>query len=780
MNRPAFVGQRVARLEDPDLLTGRGRFIDDVRLDGLVELAFVRSPFAHARVGEIDVSAAREVPGVTAVFTARDLPSEWRGRRILLQVPNPTITNPVTQQPLADHEVCFVGEAVAVVVAHTRHAAEDGAERVMVDWEPLPVAGSLDTAALPGAPVAHTDMTDNIASHISIGFGDIDAAFASAPRTLERTIRCHRGTGHPIECRGVVAAYDAIADKYTLWSSTQTPHNTQRAVVDMFGVSEDQVRVITPDVGGGFGPKNQVYPEEIIVPWLARKLGHPVKWVEDRREHFLTTTQERDQTYQMTVAFDDAGRILGLKAKIMHDAGAYLPWGVIMPYISASTVPGPYKLPAYQADVTTVFTNLVPTTPMRGAGRPQAVFAMERMVDLIAADLGKDAGEVRALNLIAADEMPFSMGLTYRDGAPVVYDSGDYPECQRLALERADWDGFKARQAEAHRHGRYIGIGIGSYVEGTGLGPFEGATIRVLSNGRISLKTGATPAGQAHRTTMAQICADELGVSLEDIDIVLGDTGAIPRGAGTFASRITVNAGSSVRIASSEVAIKLKELAAAHFDLDVSELELDDGKVRAVGRQGVEITFGELAKMTSGMPGYVLPKGVKPDLEAHSYFTPPQATYSNGCHVAEIEVDPDTGLVTLLNYVIAHDCGNVINPMLVDGQIIGGAVHGIGNALLERMVFDEESNPLTTTFADYLLPTADLIPRFEIIHMESPTPHNPLGVKGAGEGGTIPAAAAIVAAVENALAPFGVEIVECPILPERICQLIDNAKETIT
>ena len=775
MNRPVFVGQSVQRLEDPDLLTGRGQFADDLKLPGLVQAAFVRSPFAHARIGAIDVSAALEVPGVIAVFTAADLPAAWQGRRILLQVPNPAITNPITQQPLAGQEACFVGEPVAVVVAETRHAAEDGAERVIVDYDPLPVAGDCLAALAPDAPPTHLGAPDNIAGKLSIGFGDVDAAIADAPHTLSERFHVHRGTGHPMECRGVVSAYDAIAGKYTIWSSTQTPHNTQRGVVDMFGVSEDAVRVITPDVGGGFGPKNQVYPEEIIVPWLAEKLARPVKWIEDRREHFLTTTQERDQVYDMVVGFDNDGRMLGLKAEIVHDAGAYLPWGIIMPYISASTVPGPYKLPAYRADVTVAFTNMVPTTPMRGAGRPQAVFAMERVVDLIARKLGRDPAEVRQINLIPADEMPYEMGLTYRDGAPVIYDSGDYPECQRLALEKADYAGFAQRQADARSQGRYIGIGIGGYVEGTGLGPFEGATVRILSNGRVSLKTGATPAGQAHRTTMAQICAEELGVEVADIDVVLGDTGAIPRGAGTFASRITVNAGSSVMIASGTVAIKLKKLAAAHFDLPETELELVDGKVRAIGRQGVEISFAQLAKMTSGMPGYVLPKGVEPDLEAHSYFTPPQATYSNGCHVAEVEVDPDTGRVTLLNYVVAHDCGNVINPMLVDGQIIGGVVHGIGNALLERMVFDDDSNPLTTTFADYLLPTAELIPRIKIVHMVSPTPLNPLGVKGAGEGGTIPAAAAIAAAIENALEPFGVTITESPILPQRICELIDEA-----
>ena len=775
MNRPVFVGQSVQRLEDPDLLTGRGQFVDDIKLPGLLQAAFVRSPFAHARIGDIDVSAALQVPGVVAVFTAEDLPRGWRGRRILLQVPNPAIPNPITQQPLADREVCFVGEAVAVVVAETRHAAEDGVERVQVDYDPQPVAGDCQAAIVPGAPTAHLAMQDNIAARFNIGFGDISAAFDEAPHRLDNIFRVHRGTGHPMECRGVAASYDPISQSYTIWSSTQTPHNTQRAVVDMFGVSEERIRVITPDVGGGFGPKNQVYPEEITVPWLAEKLGTPVKWIEDRREHFLTTTQERDQIYDCSVAYDDRGKILGLKTRILHDAGAYLPWGTIMPYISASTLPGPYKLPAYRADVTVAFTNMVPTTPMRGAGRPQAVFVMERTVDLIAAQLGLDPADVRSVNLIPVEDMPYHMGLTYRDGQPVIYDSGNYPECQRLALERAGYKDFKERQQRARADNRYIGIGIGAYVEGTGLGPFEGAIIRILSNGRVSLKTGATPAGQAHHTTLAQICADELGVDITDIDIVLGDTGAIPRGAGTYASRVTVNAGSSVRIASGAVATKLKALAAAHFDVGADEFELADGNVFVRSRQGVEIAFAELAKMTSGMPGYVLPNGVQPDLEAHSYFTPPRATYSNGCHVAEVEVDPDTGLVKILNYVVVHDCGKVINPMLVDGQIIGGVVHGIGNALLERMVFDADSNPITTTFADYLMPTAELVPKLQIIHMESQTPLNPLGAKGAGEGGTIPAAAAIVAAVEHALEPFDIKILESPILPQRICELIDAA-----
>lgn len=778
MSSTAFVGQRVKRVEDPDLLTGKGQFLDDLKLPGLLEAAFVRSPFAHATFTEIDTADARAMPGVVAVLTAADLPAGMLGKRILLQVPHPEITYAVTQEPLATSEVCFVGEAVAVVIAESRHLAEDAAERVIVDWDPLPAASHCDAALKPGAPVVHSSMTDNIAGRLNLGFGDVDAAFRNAAHVIRERYAPHRGTGHPMECRGVVAVYDMVGDAFRIWTSTQTPHNTQRAVIDMFGLPEDKVRVITPDVGGGFGPKNQVYPEELVIPAAARLLGRPVKWAEDRREHFLTTTQERDQVWDVAAAVDKDGVLLGIRGTLIHDAGAYLPWGIIMPYISATTLPGPYKLPAYRMAVTVAFTNLVPTTPLRGAGRSQAVFAMERLLDAVAANLGLDPAEVRRRNFIQASDMPYDMGLTYRDGAPVMYDTGDYPQAQALALAKAGYDDFPARQKAALAEGRHIGIGIGNYVEGTGLGPFEGATIRILTNGRVAIYTGAAAAGQAHRTTLAQICADELNVDVTDIDVVGGDTGVMPRGAGTYASRITVNAGSSVRVASGELREKALALAAAKFDVKPEDVELTHSAVRIKGEQGDSITFEELAKMTSGMPGYALPKGVKPDLEASGYFTPPQATYSNGSHVAEVEVDADTGQVTILKYTVVHDCGTVINPMLVDGQVQGGVAHGVGNALLERMVFDDDANPLTTTFADYLMPTAEIVPNCDIVHMESPTPLNPLGAKGAGEGGTIPVPAAVVAAVENALSPFGIRITDCPITPQRIVELILAAQET--
>ncbi|MEK9673279.1 MAG: xanthine dehydrogenase family protein molybdopterin-binding subunit [Rhodospirillaceae bacterium] len=772
-----FFGQSVKRLEDPDLLRGRGQFLDDIQLPGMVECAFVRSPFPHARVGAIDTSDARAVPGVIGVCTARALPDHMHGKRILLQVPSPAITNPLTQEPLATDEVCFAGEAVAVVIADNRHAAEDGAERVIVEWEPLPAVGNVADALKPGAAKTHAAMADNVAARQALGYGDVDAAFKNAAHVVRESYHTHRGTGHPMECRGVVADWDAVDQRFRIWTSTQTPHNTQRAVVDMFNLSEDAVRVITPDVGGGFGPKNQVYPEELVIPVLARMLERPVKWAEDRREHFLTTTQERDQLWDVAAAVDADGKILGIKAALIHDAGAYLPWGAIMPYISASTLPGPYVIPSYKIDATTVFTNMISTTPLRGAGRPQAVFAMERMMDAIARSLGLDPADIRARNLIPADAMPYDMGLTYRDGAPVKYDSGDYPEAQAKALHRAGYADFPARQAAALAEGRHIGIGIGNYVEGTGLGPFEGATVRVLTNGRVAIYTGAAAAGQAHKTTLAQICADELGITPDMIDVTVGDTGKMARGAGTYASRITVNAGSSVRIAAGGVAGKLKALAAAKFQVDPESLELLDGLVRITGTQGDQVSFADLAKMTSGMPGFVLPDGVAPDLEASGYFTPAQATYSNGCHVAEVEVDAETGRVKILNYVVVHDCGNLVNPKLVDGQVQGGVAHGIGNAILENMVYDADGNPLTTTFGDYLMPTAEIVPDCDIIHMQSPTPLNPLGVKGAGEGGTIPAPAAIVAAVENALKPFNIRITECPIRPQRIVQLINAAQQ---
>ncbi len=767
-------GQRIKRLEDPALLTGGGRFTDDIHLPGTLHAAFVRSIYAHARVRGVDAEEARAMPGVHAVITAADLPDALRGKRIPLEVPNPAIRDPITQQALALDEVCFVGEGVAVVVADSPGQADDAAAKVVVDYDPLPVAADCEAAFAPGAPTAHADIEDNIAARFSLNFGDVDAAFSGAAHVIAETYHQHRGTGCPLEGRVVLAVHDPIAASLTVWSATQVPHGTKRAISEMLEFPETSVRVIAGDVGGGFGSKVIVYPEEIVIPYCARLLERPVKWAEDRREHMMATSQERDQVWTVRLAVDEDGRILGIKGHLLHDTGAYMPWGIVMPYIAATTLPGPYVIPAFNFDTSVVMTNKVATSPMRGAGRPQAVFAMERLLDAAARELGLDRAEIRRRNLVPAEAMPYDVGLVYRDGKPVTYDSGDYPRCQALVLEKADWDGFEERRRKARETGRYIGIGLANYVEGTGLGPFEGVSTRVLSSGRVLLRTGAAAQGQGHRTVLAQICADELNIDMSLIDVEIGDTASLPVGVGTFASRMMVNAGSSARVSGAAVATKLKQLAAAYFEVAEDSVELADGTVKVSGAQGGSLTFAEMARMTSGMPGFSLPASVEPGLESTHYFAPPQAAYSNGSHVAEVEVDPETGLVRILRYVVVHDCGRLINPLLVDGQVQGGVAHGIGNALFEKMRYDSEANPLTTTLADYLLPDADNVPDVEIEHMESPSPLNPLGVKGAGEGGTIPAPAAIISAVEDALGAFDVRILETPILPERLSVLIEQ------
>jgi carbon-monoxide dehydrogenase large subunit len=502
------------------------------------------------------------------------------------------------------------------------------------------------------------------------------------------------------------------------------------------------------------------------------KLGRPVKWIEDRREHFLCTTQERDQYWSVEIALDKDAKILGLRGRMLHDTGAYVPWGVVLPTISATTVPGPYVLPAYEMAVTVAYTNKVPTTPVRGAGRPQAVFAMERLLDRAGRALGIDAGDIRRRNLIRPTQMPYAVGLTFRDGKPVVYDSGDYPAALDAALALSRYRDFSERQKAARAKGRHIGIGIGSYVEGTGLGPFEGVTVRVLQDGRVAVHSGAAPQGQGHKTFLRQIVADALNLPMAAIDVTLGDTGAIAMGVGTFASRVTANAGPSALIAAETVRIRIMKLAARVLEAAEADLVLSEGRVESKTGNRPSIAFGDLAKLAQGAPGFSLPPGEAPGLEHTAYFTPPQAAYCNGTHVAEVEVDIETGGVTILDYTVAHDSGTLINPLIVDGQIQGGVAHGVGNALLEWMGYDANAQPLTASFADYLLPGACDVPRISARHLETPSPLNPLGVKGAGEGGTIPAAAAIIAAIENALAPYGVTFSECPLTPQRIVEAL--------
>jgi carbon-monoxide dehydrogenase large subunit len=769
------LGARVKRLEDPSLLSGRGRFVDDVKVSNALHACFVRSTYAHAKIQSVDGTAALAMLGVYAVITANDLPEPMRSQPMAMLLPNPAISEVCTQHVLARGEVFYVGQAIAVVVADTRYIAEDAAAAVVVQYDVVPAVGDCRDGVVEGATRANSALDTNVAANFRLAYGDIDAAFAGAAHVFEEEIWQHRGGGMAMETRAVLASHDPASDLLTVWSGTQTPHIGRRMMADLLGRELETIRVVAPDVGGGFGPKAIFYPEEAVIPAVALKIGRPVKWIEDRREHFLCATQERDQYWDVAIATDADGKILGIRGRMLHDSGAFLPWGIVMPYIAAATVPGPYVVPAYRLETTVVLTNKVPTTPVRGAGRPQAVFAMERLMDRVAHELQLDRAEVRRRNFIKPEQMPYEVGLIFRDGKPLIYDSGDYPRGQETALAQADYEGFRERQRVAREQGRFIGIGLGNYVEGTGIGPFEGVTVRVLPSGKVAVATGATNQGQGTRTTLSQIVAEQVGCRIEDIVMTIGDTGAIAQGVGAFASRQAVNAGCSALLAGQNVRAQLIALAARTLGIDEADVDLEDGN--AIGGKGNRptISFGELARLAQGIPGVSLPVGQAAGLEHTAYYTPTQAAYCSGTHVVEVEIDIMTGGVKILRYTVAHDSGRVINPLIVDGQVQGGVAHGIGNALLEWMQYDENAQPLTTSFADYMLPMATDVPTCAIAHVETINPMNPLGVKGAGEGGTIPAAAAIIGAIEDALSSFGVHFAETPLTPERIVEALRAA-----
>ncbi len=765
-------GARVKRIEDPALLRGRGRFVDDIRLPGLLHASFVRSPHAHAAVRAVSTDAARAIEGCRGVYTIDDLAPHLEHETLPVGMPSAALRQSLDPPVLARHEVRFVGEPIAVAVADSPYAAEDAAAAVEVDYQPLPVTNDCVDALLPDAVLARSGAVDNVVGEFTLDYGDCARAFAEAPNVFAEEFFQHKGLGHAIECRGVVARWDALDDLLTVWTGTQMAHRARAILASLFGWDEERLRVIAPDVGGGFGPKFVFYAEEAVIPLLARLLDRPVKWIEDRREHFLAATQERDQHWTVEVAADAEGRLIGLRGKMIHDHGAYTPYGINLPYNSATNLIGPYELPNYALSVTLVATNKTPVTPVRGAGRPQGTFVMERMLDRIARELGLDRAEVRRRNLIAPEQMPYRTPVRTRDGSTMTYDSGDYPGCMAEAMSRAGYDGFSARRDEARGRGRYLGIGLANYVEGTGRGPFESAKVRIAPSGRVFVYTGATSQGQGTATTLAQVCAQQLGVPVEDISVETGDSSKIPFGLGAFGSRQAVTAGSAVHVAAHAVRDKAARVAAHLLEVSAQDIDIADGGAHVRGVPEMSISLGEVAAALAGLPGFALPGSDEPGLESTINFAPETLTYCNGTHIAEVDVDPETGEVRILNYVVVHDSGRLINPMIVEGQIHGGVAHGLGNALLERMVFDAAGQPQTTTFADYLLPTATTVPRIELGHLQSPSPLNPLGVKGAGEGGTIPSPAAIVSAVEDALAPFGVTIAECPVTPARIVELI--------
>jgi aerobic carbon-monoxide dehydrogenase large subunit len=771
-----FLGRSVPRIEDGSLLRGAGRFIDDIKLPGTLHAAFVRAAVAHGRLVHVGTAAARRLAGVHAVLAYADLRPLMTGDRIPLALPAAAIRFDVDPCWLAEREVCHVGDPILIVVAESRRVAEDAARLVEIAYEALPAVTDPHAAVAPGAPKVRLCCPDNLVARTAIAYGDTDAAFAGAAQKISERFRLHKGGGHAIEPRGVLARFDAAETLLTVWDGTQMPHRAKAVLVEALGLAEHQVRVIAPDVGGGFGPKTVFHPEELAVPAAAMLLGRPVKWIEDRAENFIACAGERNQVWEVEAAFDGDARLLGIRGRLYHDHGAFTPYGVALPYNACTNLVGPYVLPAYRIDILSCMTNMPPGTPTRGAGRPQGTYVMERLLDRAAAAFGIARDEIRRRNLIAANRMPYRTAVIQRDGGAMVYDSGDYPECQRRALAAAGWADFPERQAQARREGRYLGIGIGNYVEGTGRGPFESAAVRIGPSGKIVVTTGATAQGQGVKTMLAQLAADVLRVAPHDIHVIDGDTAASPLGLGAFASRQAVTAGNAVHHAARIVADKIFATAAVMMEASAEDLELAGGAVQVKGVPGMKRGIAEIARALSGVPGLALPGGLAPGLAAAVDYAPPSMTYTNGTHVVEAEVDPLTGAVRLIRYVVVHDCGRIINPMMLDGQVLGGVVNGIGATLYEWMQYSHDGQPLTVNYADYLLPTADTIPPIEIHHMESPTPVNPLGVKGAAESGTIGAPAAIVAAIEDALSPFGVVIRDLPVTPARLRALIAAAK----
>ena len=776
MSASKFIGQPLPRVEDGALLSGAGRYVDDIHLPGTLEAAFVRSSFAHARITSVDTSAARAAPGVHAVLTFDDIRPQLTADRLPLELrPEPLPPN-ITPFPLANKEVVFAGEAIAVVIAESRYLAEDAAALVEVDYEPLPVVADCLAATLPDAPPADMRQASNIVKEFRQAYGNVGAAFDSAKHRASLRFKTHRGCAHPMEGRAVLAHFDTMEDRLTVWDSTQESHDVRGFLVHLLGLNDNQVRVVAPDVGGGFGCKHLMYPEEVVISAVSRMLGRPVKWIEDRREHFLATIQERDQYWELDIAFGDDGKLLGMRGRMTHDQGAYTPRGTNLPTNASTALPGPYLVPALDLKVVVAETNKVATIPVRGAGYPSANFCMERCLDHIARTVGLDRYEVRRRNLIKPEMMPFQTGLAARSGSPIIYDSGDYPKMMATALEAIGYEGFPERQRQAREQGRYLGIGMAMGLKGTGRGPFESASVRIDRSGKVSVITGAVAIGQGLKTALAQICAEQLGVQPKDIAVIAGDTGAISMGLGAFASRQTVMGGSAVHVASVAVREKALKAASEMLEVGVEDLELQDGRVQVQGVPDLGVSFAELGTAMAGVPGYKLPGDLPPGLE-HSYnFLGTSLTYAGAVIAVELEVDPEIGQVKLHKIVAVNDSGVVINPNTVRGQVIGSVVHTLGNTLFEWMGYDEQAQPVTTTFAEYLIPTAPEIPRIEVILLEYPGKNNPLGVKGAGETACIPVPGAIASAIENALESFGVRIAEFPLSPARIFELLSQGR----
>lgn len=773
------IGQRVKRREDPRLITGEGRYTDDIQLHGMLYAVMVRSPHAHARIKRIDTEEAKAAPGVIAVFTGSDIegkvghiPTAW--------LPPGSDIKTTAHPALAVDRVRYVGDGVAMVVAEDRYCAADAADLIKVQYEALPATADQEAAMTPDAALLHDDAPGNVAFHWVAG-NATDEVFANAAVVVRHRFRQQRLVPNPMEMRAAVADYNHSTGELTLWATSQNPHIHRFLLSGILGIPEHKIRVISTDVGGGFGAKIACYPDEALVSHASRVLKRPVKWTEDRSEHFLATTHGRDQIEDVEIAGERDGSITAIRVKALANMGAYLSTAApgVPTILFGLIVPGPYRIPYAGVDVYGVFTNSTPTDAYRGAGRPEATYLLERMVDLFAAEVGMDPVAVREKNLIAADQFPYdsAMGLSY--------DSGNYQLALHQALATVDYDNLRKRQAELRKRGKYLGIGCTTYVEICGLGPsqvagavgfqgglWESSTVRVHPTGKVTAFTGASPHGQGEETTFAQIVADKLHIPVEDVEIVHGDTARISMGWGTYGSRSTPVGGSALSVATDRVIEKAKKIAAHMLEAAAEDIEFHEGSFQVKGMPSRSTSFQDVT--LQAYLAWNLPAGVEPALEEHAFYDPTNFTYSFGTHVCVVEVDVETGQVDLQRYVAVDDCGRVINPMIAEGQVHGGIVQGIGQALYEGAVYDEQAQLVTGSFMDYAMPKARFFPNFETSFTETPSPHNPLGVKGIGETGTIAATPTVVNAVIDALRPFGIRDIAMPLTPERVWSAVRN------
>ena len=775
-------GSGIRRREDPRLITGTATYTDDITLPNMVHAAMLRSPYAHATITRIDTATAAKAPGVLAVYTGADVAGELQPMPCAWLLPDSGLK--IAEYPcIAKDTVRYTGDIVAVVVAEDRYQASDAMELIEVDYEPLPATVDPERAAQEGEPQLHPDIPGNQAFHWTMAGGDVDQAFAEAEVIVTDRIRQQRLIPNAMEPRAAVAQYTTATGELTLWNTTQNPHILRFVCSGVTGIGEDKLRVIAPEVGGGFGSKIAAYPGDFVTVFCSKRLGLPVKWTETRSEGYIATTHGRDHVQKVELAGKKDGTITGLRCTVHAGMGAYLSTAApgIPTILHGLMLSGCYTIPAIKEDVYGIYTNTVPVEAYRGAGRPEATFMIERLVDLLAAELGLDPADVRRKNFIPR----------FEDGHDTVtgltYDSGDYPAALTKVLDHVDYGALRAEQAEARKDNRCLGIGMSSYVEICGLGPsqvagaigfqgglWESAIVRFHPTGKVHVFIGASPHGQGEETTFAQIVADELGVDTNDVKVFHGDTDVSPMGWGTYGSRTTAVGGAALAIAVRKIREKAKIIAAHLLEAAVEDMEYEDGKFFVKGSPDQSKTIQDIALMAH--VAWNMPEGVDPGLEESTFYDPPNFVFPYGTHVAAVEVDPTTGQVELQRYVALDDCGPQINPVIVEGQVHGGVVQGIGQALWEEAVYDDDGQLVSGSMLDYAVPRADGLPEIEVLSTVTPSPHHPLGVKGVGEAGTIASTVAVYNAVMDALRPLGVKTLDMPFTPERVWRAIQEAK----